>query len=335
MDNGSNLGAVFRPCLDNGSNLGADFRPVRIFAGTAATSVRCSVESKRGLGVTGWRRCRALRLGNNIGAMPVDVFTYTHSPTTVSLGNFNGSTFASTPGAVPTHRLYDAANCRVSLHATLNTGAGVNGITSLDPAPDPAGDTYFLPFATDQIRSIRLPAPAGAACASFLTTNLSGCKMFVDRVTGGNGSIIVYHANNQTNAPPGQVGGQFPAFELTACTNTLRNLYTTARADWAAAPHNLVLQAAGDVGKPVYNLNSDLEVQRKTGQNRSNVEFTGGTIVFGEIAAGAWTLYWATYGACEYDRPWNASKGWFGNKHNNPTAKANPGYRVLGWGQFF
>jgi hypothetical protein len=57
--------------------------------------------------------------------------------------------------------------------------------------------------------------------------------------------------------------------------------------------------------------------------------------VFGVVNGANWELYWATYGSCEYDRPKNAPKGWFGNQHRNPTGSNSPNYRVLGSARFF
>src|SRR5580692_2662412 len=123
--------------------------------------------------------------------MPVNVVAYRANPTTVSLGNFNGGAFVPAAGAA-THRMYTAANCRVTLNPVMNNGPGVTGVTSLDPQANPLGDTIFLPFATDQNCSMLLPTPVAATAAgteSFLTTNLSGCKFFNDRVVNGAGAL--------------------------------------------------------------------------------------------------------------------------------------------------
>ncbi len=234
--------------------------------------------------------------------------------------------------------MYTAANCRVTLNPVMNNGPGVTGVTSLDPQANPLGDTIFLPFATDEICSMLLPTPVAATAAgtgSFLTTNLSGCKFFIDRVVNGAGALVVYHANNQANAPAGMLGGLNPGLELLPCTNQLNALYNLARNDYAIAPHLLNLVPVGNVAKPVYNAGAAAEVLRKTGQGRGTVQFTGGTIVFGVVNGASWEFYYATYGSTEYDRPWNAPKGFFGHQHRNPTGSNTPGYRVLGSGQFF
>ncbi len=108
-----------------------------------------------------------------------------------------------------------------------------------------------------------------------------------------------------------------------------------ARADYGIAPHNLNLLPGGNVAKPAYNQGATNEIQRKQGQGRMNVEFVGGTIVFGVTNGGAWELYWSTYGSTEYDRPAIAPKGWFGRGHRNPTTSTTPRYRVLGSARIF
>lgn len=273
------------------------------------------------------------RQNESLNTMPVNVQHCLANPTTVSLGNFNGGAFAPAVGPSGVHRVYTAANCRVNLNPVLNVGVGINGITSLDPAPNALGDTYFLPFATDAICSMVLPAPGVGAPQSFLTTNLSGCMVYVDRVVGVPGSLVVYHANNQTNSPPGILGGQQPALELPACTMRLNQLYNIARGELAIAPHALNLVPVANVAKPIYNQGAAAEVMRKQGQGRAQVQFVGGTIVFGAVIAGQWQLYWATYGSCEYDRPGTAPKGWFKGTHRNPTMSNTPNYRVLGSGR--
>lgn len=266
--------------------------------------------------------------------MPVNIQAFTTSPTTVSLGAWNGQA-VQRPVSNGTHHIYAAPHCRVTLTPKLNQGRGIAGITSLDPQVDLNGDTYFLPFAVDEICSMVLPSPAAAGTlTSFLTTNLSGCKVFVDTVVGGNGSIVVYHANNMSNAPPGHLGGQQPNLELPACTHHLTNLYNTARGHYAAAPHALNLAAGGSIAKPAYNQGSMAEINRKVGQDRRNVEFTGGTIVFGAVVGVAWELYWATYGSCEYDRPWYAPAGWLGHEHHNPTTSKSVTAKMMGSGRF-
>lgn len=264
--------------------------------------------------------------------MPINVHFIRNNPTSVTTGNFNGGAFI--PAVNGTHSIYTAAACRVSLHQTPQIGVGLNGLTTLDPQVDPGGDTYFLPFDVNRICSMRLPTTAVAALAgvdSFLTTNLSGCKFFVDRVTNVAGEVIVYHANNMANAPPPQNPPQ-PRLELPACTTFLDQLYTNARADWTGAPHNLNLAMAGRVSKPTYNSGFVQEIQRKTGQGRNVTDYAGGTIVFGVANGPQWEFYWATYGSCEYDRPNTSPKSWFGHQHFNPTGSTTPKWKIIGSG---
>lgn len=246
----------------------------------------------------------------------------------------NGNFGAAIPsvGANAGHRVVTAATSRVTLTPLLDAATG---ITSLGPAIDVNGDTLFLPYAWDTIYSMELPTPAAATAAgttSFLTADMSGCKVFVDPIGGGNGAVVVYHANNVANPPP---IGSLPNVETGACTTYLDNLHHQARGYYQAAPQNLNLPLAGaaSIAKPQYNLSATVEVQRKQGQGRNNVVFAGGTMVFGVVHNNKWDFYWVTWGSTEYDRPKLAPKGWIKGLHHDPLHSQN--FRVLGSGQFF
>jgi hypothetical protein len=252
-------------------------------------------------------------------------------PTQAVNGNF-GSGIPFVAGANADHRIVTPANSRVKLTPVLDP---TTGITSLAPATDAAGDTFFLPYAWNVIYSMELPDPATATLngtTSFLTADMSGCKFFVDPIGGGNGAVVVYHANNVTNPPP---LNSLPTVEIPACTNFLDNLHNQARAYYQAPPHslNLPLAGAASVAKPHYNLQATAEVQRKQGQGRMNVRFTGGTMVFGVVNGAKWDFYWVTWGAGDYDRPIYAPKAWVRGLHHDPRQRQS--FRVLGSGLFF
>jgi hypothetical protein len=247
------------------------------------------------------------------------------------LGNF-GSVIPHVAGANANHRVVTAANARVTLHPLMDPGTGV---TALGPAVDVNGDTFFLPYDWDKIYSVELPTPAAATLngtTSFLTIDMSGCKVFVDPIAGGNGAVVVYHANNVTNPPP---AGSLPAVETQACSNYLDNLHNQARGWYQAAPRNLNLPLAGSasVDKPHYNLPANGEVQRKQGQHRTNVVFAGGTMVFGVVNNAKWDFHWTTWGSTDYSRPKNAPKAWI--KGIKRLASQGQNFRVLGTGLFF
>jgi hypothetical protein len=261
--------------------------------------------------------------------MPIVVNNCRTIPTSVSLTG-DDSTFE--PARVNgCHHHYTAANYRFRLDPTMHSGVSVNSLVSLKLQAAPDGDTYFLPFEVDCITSMVLPPPLTAAADSFLTANLSGCMIFVDSVQDAPGSIVVYHANNQANSPP---PGSSPTLQTPACTAYLNHLYDTARVQLAAAPFGLNLLPRGQVDKPTYNAGAQDETDRKIGQSRTNVEFWGGTIVFGRVRDGNWELFWSTWGAFEYDRPAYAPKGWLGNRHRALFTEGQPSLRVLGSAQF-
>jgi hypothetical protein len=263
--------------------------------------------------------------------VPINVNNCRNLPTRAVLGNF-GAAIPFAAGANASHHIVTPANSRVTLTPLLNPATGV---TALSPATNVGGDTFFLPYAWDILYSMELPDPAAALLAgttSFLTADMSGCKFFVDPIAGGNGAVVVYHANNVTNPPP---VGSLPNVEIPACTTFLDNLHNQARAYYQAAPQNLNLPIAGSasVDKPQYNLQATGEVQRKQGQGRQNVVFAGGTMVFGVVNGIKWDFYWATWGSTDYDRPLSAPKGWVKGLHHDPSQAQS--FRVLGSGQFF
>src|SRR5260370_21904656 len=102
-------------------------------------------------------------------------------PTRAVNGNF-GAAIPFAAGANANHRIVTPANSRVTLTPLLDPNTG---ITSLGPATDVNGDTFFLPYAWDIIYSMELPAPAAATLTgttSFLTADMSGCKSCVERI---------------------------------------------------------------------------------------------------------------------------------------------------------
>jgi hypothetical protein len=252
-------------------------------------------------------------------------------PTRAVNGNF-GNAIPFVAGANASHHVVTAANARVTLTPVLDAATGV---TSLGPAINVGGDTFFLPYDWDHIYSMELPTPAAATLAgttSFLTADMSGCKFYVDPIAGGNGAVVVHHANNVGNPPP---LNSLPNVEAPACTTFLDNLHHQARAYYQAAPQNLNLPLAGaaSVDKPHYNLQATAEVQRKQGQGRKDVNFGGGTMVFGVVNGIKWDFYWETWGSTEYDRPFYAPKILLKGFHR--ALAQGHGYRVLGSGQLF
>ncbi|MDI1433017.1 MULTISPECIES: hypothetical protein [Polyangium] len=260
--------------------------------------------------------------------MGINVNNVRATPTRV--GGFNGSAFV--PVINGQHRRFTWGTCRVNLAPAV-----ANGVNCLSPAGAALGDTIFLPYLQDGICSVRLP-DAGNATAngvnSFLTADMSGCKVFIDRVTGSN-DLIVYHANNVSNSPPGNAGALNPVLQLPACTMTLAQLHATAAGHYPAlaAPHTAVPVVATEISKPIYNIGAAAEVQRKTTQGRTNVEFLGGTVVFGVVAGASWEFYYQTWGSTSYTRPRTAPLRLFSGAQHDPMNSHN--WKVLGFARFF
>lgn len=240
------------------------------------------------------------------------------------VGNFSGFNVAKTRGV---HSIFTWGNVRVNLNETP-TGK----LTIINPQKSTTGDTIYLSYFQNEISSVRLPVPAPAGVTKVLTDALSGCMFFVDSINGSN-DLIVYHANARMHSPPGNLSGTHPMTELPAAATMLTGLYHAAQGDYQTAPPagpGLVLNGAGSVNKPVYNLQAQNEVNRKNGQGRTSVEFLGGTIVVGFWNGTDWEIYWQTYGDTEYDRPSNAPMRLFKGEHHGGTDT-----RVIGHGQIY
>lgn len=227
----------------------------------------------------------------------------------------------------------------------LATPAGANGVSTVSfTKAAGAGDTIYLSYFPNEISSVRLTNPPPAGVTLFTTDNLSGCKFFVDRVTGSQ-DLIVYHSNARACSPPANRGAAYPRFETPTAATTLDGLHTRAVADWTGAPHALALANAGEVGKPTYNSGAELIVRRKDQQGRKRIpvaaeqadpqrvnkpEFIGGTVIFGFFGGAQWKFYYQTWGAVEYARPMSAPKRLLKGRDVMAT-----NYRLVGYGQIF
>lgn len=239
------------------------------------------------------------------------------------------------------HSQFDATNVRADLVAT----AGNNGPDTVAITKNVVGRTIYLSYFTNEISSVRLPNPPPAGVNMVTTDNLSGCKIFLDRITGSN-DVIFYHANAKMHAPPSNHGAVHPATESGAATAHLDNLHAAAQLQYQTAGVPAV--SSNSLAKPFYNHNAHAAVQRKIGQGRVRIpnpveapdparlnspEFIGGTVVFGfwippGAGPGRWDFYYQTWGDIEYRRPGKAPKGWIKGR-NSPAGD----YRVIQHGQ--
>lgn len=198
-----------------------------------------------------------------------------------------------------------------------------NNVYQIQMQTNPTGDTIFLPYRPNEIHSIELPGNPGAGGPTcFLTANLDGCCMFVDRKANGN--IVVYHANATTGvAPTVQQSATQPTYQTPGCRQQLANLYTAASANYAGSA--TVGQVA--LQKSTYLRQVDTILAHKTAQARTGGQFGGGvehaslTTFAGFFIQGHWEFWYQTYSQFIYNRPathWKAKLG-FGSVNPQPT----------------
>lgn len=222
------------------------------------------------------------------------------------------------------HTCFSEGPVRVS--HTVTAGAPTPSTVSFSKAPG-AGEMVYLSYFTDEISSVRLSSPPPTGVSLFATDNLSGCKVFIDRITGS-ADVIVYHANARMHSPASNQGAVHPARESAAATAHLDGLHAAAQLAYQNAGVPAV--NGGSLNKPTYNANAEARVQRKANQGRTRIsnpaeppdpnrlnapEFVGGTVVCGFWVSGGagpghWEFRYQTWGAIEYQRPRTAPKGW-------------------------
>jgi hypothetical protein len=215
------------------------------------------------------------------------------------------------------HTIFDPTLVRVTMVVGAPLNSGLRPVTITKNAA--TGDTIYLTYFADEITSVRLSNPPIAGVSKFTTDNLSGCKVFVDKI-GATNDLILYHANAKAQSPPSNWGGVRPSYETPAAAQTLDALHANAVLGYAGAPHHLApLVPVGSVNKPLYNQNANNLTQRKKDQGRLRApqlnelpdpnrvdapEFVGGTVVFGFYVIGSgWEIYYQTWGDIEYKRP--------------------------------
>lgn len=195
----------------------------------------------------------------------------------------------------------------------------------------------YLPFVQTMICSAIVPGGAGSGVDRFYTDNLSGCSIFIDRVTGTQ-DFVVYHGNRTDlttvpNAPQYLAATPFASQYLPA-RNMMRINHTSAQADLLAqmAPGSGLTPVAR-CERATYFLPVENELNRKRAQGRARVDIAAaGTNVMGFRVAGAsWEFWWQTWALLTYDRPRAHIKSLVGHRHH----AMNLGHaRLLGSGRF-
>ncbi len=201
------------------------------------------------------------------------------------------------------HNVHDPANSRATVALAPVPNSAISSVTF---TTDPTGDTIYLPYTPDRIHSVILAAAPPAGVTGFVTANMSGCRLYVDRAA--NGDLVVYHAN--ILVPGGGANPMMASVETVPQAQGLDGLHVAARGHYTAAPHNMALAGVASVGSPLYRRAITREVARKQDDNRTNVQYQGGTTIAGEFIGGAWRIHWQTFAYFDYRRPANSPKGW-------------------------
>ncbi len=187
--------------------------------------------------------------------------------------------------------------------------------------PRVADNAVFLPYLNNSIYSAVLPGNVAATGSPmFFTVSLSGCSIFVDRVTyvpppnpGGPpglgqiqvGDLIVYHANAISLAfTPAQVQAN-PTTPNIPQQDKMRTQHRDATYHFmhpGLAGFGCNVTTCGKCEKADYFQAVNREMERKMNQWRSKVDFQGGTNVVGFLNGGTWEFWFQTWGWLCYSR---------------------------------
>src|SRR5262249_36501178 len=186
--------------------------------------------------------------------------------------------------------------------------------------PGTADNAVFLPFSQNNIYSAVLPRDGRGGVNMFFTVKLSGCSIFVDKVThvpppdpagaaGPDqikvGDLIVYHANALSSSLPTQQVLANPTAPNIPARDRMRNQHFNAQIDYmhpAIVGLRLNVTPCGQCETADYMEVVNREMDRKISQWGSKVDFIGGTNVVGFLNGNTWEFWFQTWGWLSYSR---------------------------------
>jgi hypothetical protein len=140
-------------------------------------------------------------------------------------------------------------------------------------------DTVYLPYYQDKIASTALPDTGPSV---FVTDNLSGCCLYIDRQV--NGGLVVFHANSQLGSSKAVMAGKPPSYQTESATKALDALVQAARRDYAN------LTSVGILSKSRYL--SKVDKLAKTAD-----DFLGGTTIVAFRKGKNWEFWYQNFGS--------------------------------------
>jgi len=220
---------------------------------------------------------------------------------------------------VGSHHVHDPTDLKVEHYSAI--GANLTRVTFVNNG---AGPTYYLPFTANNIHSMQLPANPGFN-ALFVTANLDGCWIFIERKTTGN--VVVYHANasGPGMAPTALQSATTPLFQTAAAIAQLDALFTAARAHY----NGTVTTNTWRLKKERYLRQVHNRLVHKAGKGRTGMQFAAPehgsyTTVVGFYAGGHWEFWFQTFSQFMYRRPVRHIKSVFGYRDVDPDVVNDP-----------
>ena len=223
------------------------------------------------------------------------------------------------------HHVHDPADRVVQTLAPL-----ANGSCTVSFTKNAAGDTIYLPYSHDKIRSVLLPGNPGVGGPTmFLTANLDGCCMYMD--VKQNGDVAVFHSNAITNVSPTMVqSATMPTFQTPGCRQLLASQYDTAKTYYAGITGKSLALAKGRYLREVDHILRDKAGHGRTGPNGVGLPEHGRsfTTFGGFFVNNHWEFWFQTTSQFIYSRPAKNLKSLLGKRVVNPDVTHDP-YKVV------
>jgi hypothetical protein len=221
------------------------------------------------------------------------------------------------------HIVHDPTDRKSAVYALVGGGGNVQRITF---TTNLAGAHYYLPFSPNKIHSMRLPANPGFG-ATFLTANLEGCWIFVERKATGD--VVVFHANAGAPgmSPTALQTATTPLFQTPLAIAHLTAIHAAASAHYGGLTTNTYTlkkyQYLNAVNAKLLRKAAD----RRTGVNFPAPEQSSYTTFVGfhtGLPGAHWRFWFQTYSQLTYQRPVISRKSFFANRTVNPDVTHDP-----------
>lgn len=218
------------------------------------------------------------------------------------------------PAHLGQQRLHTFTNARAT-HTTTAQGKAID----IGIVPDVNGDVVYIPWGMGEIHSVEIPQAELANINLFVTAQMQGCQLVVNKMTDGS---YRFHHGNSLQSPSAQQSATNPTFQTPAALTDLDNLHNITR---PAAVAPVQISVTGTLSKAQYFSGVETRLAQKRANGRTGItyaapEHVSFTYVVGFRIGGGWSIWYQTSSQFFYTRP---DKAVFRTKVVDPIAGQN------------